>query len=63
MGPTSSHPSSTATLLSSPSSPASISPALPAPTPALPDLQRIPLLQSLSAAATVHFSTSPESEP
>ncbi|KAM1494860.1 hypothetical protein ACFX14_029205 [Malus domestica] len=39
MGPTSSPPSSTATLLSNPSSPASTSLALAIPTTALPDLQ------------------------
>ncbi|KAM1754881.1 hypothetical protein ACFX12_007284 [Malus domestica] len=59
MGPTSSPPSSTATLLSNPSSPASTLMALAIPTNALPDLQPSPLLRSLSAADTAHFYTSP----
>ncbi|KAM1342984.1 hypothetical protein PS2_007144 [Malus domestica] len=63
MGPTSSPPSSTATLLSNPSSPASTLLALAIPTNALPDLQPSPLLRSLSAADTAHFYTSPMSDP
>ncbi|TQE03635.1 hypothetical protein C1H46_010766 [Malus baccata] len=63
MGPTSTPPSSTATLLSNPSSPASTSLAPAIPKAALPILQPSPLLQSFSATDTAHFFISLASEP